>query len=56
MDIDDLVYTVAVGTDPLKWAVHCEICDDIISEDFLDGPLVDKVEQYHKDFHLESGK
>lgn len=47
----DEVYVVAVGTQPLLWAVQCDICDDLVS-DYIPDDEVDMLHQDHIDFHL----
>lgn len=47
----DLIYVVAVDFDPLKWAVECEICDDIVSEETTDEAQADLFEYEHRKMH-----
>lgn len=53
--LEDLIYTVAVGTDPLLWAVHCEICDDLVTDSIADDNEIDTLEADHIDFHNHIG-
>ena len=46
-----LIYTVAVDAGPVIWAVHCEICDDIVSDETSDGNLADQYEFEHRKVH-----
>lgn len=50
MEIDS-IYVVAVGANPILWAVQCDLCDDIVSEETQDDDLVDKWEIDHINFH-----
>lgn len=43
---------VAVGAQPLLWAVQCDICDDLVTEGTPDGYFADMQEQDHINFHL----
>ena len=47
----ELIYVVAVDFEPLQWAVHCEICDDIVSEPTHDGDQADLNEIEHRKKH-----
>ena len=51
MNLLDKIYTVAVGTDPLLWAVNCEICNDIVSIETSDDDLIDSLEKEHIEYH-----
>ena len=51
-EIDIQVYTVAVGTGPVLWAVYCEICDENLNEGTQDEALVGRLEAEHQAFHL----
>ena len=53
--LQDYIYTVAVGTDPLLWAVHCEICDDLVTDFISDDYEIDKLEADHIDYHNHNG-
>ena len=44
---EEPAYVVAVGTQPLVWAVTCDICDDIVSIETEDGDLADKMAEEH---------
>ena len=46
-----LIYIVAVNCGPVVWAVECEICDDIVSEETTDGNLADQYEFEHRKLH-----
>lgn len=50
IDIDP-IYTVAVSSGPILWAVQCDLCDDIVTESTTDDDLVDKWEEEHRDYH-----
>lgn len=52
----ELIYVVAVDFDPIQWAVHCEICDDIVSEPAHDGHAVDLYEIKHRKKHVYWGR
>lgn len=47
----DQIYTVAVGTQPLLWAVQCDICDDLVTDAIADDDEIDTLEQDHIEFH-----
>ena len=47
----ELIYVVAVDFEPLQWAVHGEICDDIVSEPTHDGDTADHNELEHRKKH-----
>lgn len=49
---DDLVYAVAVGTQPLMWVVHCEVCNDEFGSPTDDDALLELVETAHKKTHV----
>jgi len=51
-DIESQVYTVAVGTNPILWAVFCEICDENLNDGIQDEAVVDQLEREHQAFHL----
>lgn len=51
MKMDD-IYVVAVGSQPLLWAVQCDVCDDIVSEETEDGDQADLFAESHLAYHL----
>jgi hypothetical protein len=52
----DAAYVVAVDTQPLVWAVHCDICDDIISEATTNGDVADYYADLHNIYHKQLDK
>lgn len=49
----DEIYIVAVDSNPLRWAVQCDICDDLVTDYLPDGDEIDMLEQDHIDFHTD---
>ena len=47
----DLICVVAIDFDPLTWAVECEICDDVVSEETTDEAQADLFEYEHRKVH-----
>ena len=45
------IYAVAVGTQPLLWTIHCELCDEELHEGTADEKLLNKLELSHKKYH-----
>lgn len=52
----DAAYVVAVNTQPLVWAVTCDICDDLVSEETTDGDMADYYAHLHNVYHLQLDK
>lgn len=47
----DLIYEVAVSTDPLLWVIHCELCNDEIGTPTDSDSLLQLIEVEHKKAH-----
>lgn len=50
-DLYDPIYAVAVSTQPVLWAVHCEICDEEFGEPTEDDEVLEELEVAHKLVH-----
>lgn len=49
--MSDLVYAVAVDTQPTLWVIYCEICDDEFGTPTEDDALLELFEATHKEAH-----